>query len=330
MIHKPGDLPRYTVKQPSEGRRINFLQFYIAEKYLPDRWSGNFLLLGGKFMTSIMIQGTTSSAGKSLMCTGLCRIFKEDGYSIFPFKSQNMSTKFFMTESGEKIAVAQALQAKAAGLTPHPDMNPILLIPNSDNGSMVVINGKETKSMAAREYFEHRNTLKEMIVEKYREVHSKNDIVVIEGAGSPAEINLKDNDIVNMGMAEIADAPVLIVTDINRGGAFAALYGTVMLLEPHERARVKGLIINKFRGDKTLLESGVKMIEDLLNIPVVGVIPYIHLELVDEDSLVDDNKKCNSEIQSNEEEELELKRLASAIRENIDMEYIYKIMEIKK
>lgn len=175
-------------------------------------------------MSRIMIQGTTSSAGKSLMCTGLCRIFKEDGYKVFPFKSQNMSSKFYLTEKGEKIAVAQSLQARAAGLKPHPDMNPILLIPSSDEGSMVVINGKEDKHMKARDYFQYRPTLKKMIRDKYKEIESKNDIVVIEGAGSPAEINLKKNDIVNMGMAEIADAPVLLITDIDRGSFCCTLW----------------------------------------------------------------------------------------------------------
>lgn len=277
-------------------------------------------------MTNIMVQGTTSSAGKSLMCTGLCRIFKEDGYSVFPFKSQNMSSKYSMTKEGKKIAVAQALQAKAAGLDAHTDMNPILLIPNSDNGSMVVVNGEEVSSMNAQEYYNYRPNLKEMITKKYKEIESKNEIVVIEGAGSPAEINLSENDIVNMGMADIADAPVLLVTNIDRGGAFAALYGTVMLLEPHERARIKGLIINKFRGDKTLLDSGIKMIEELLNIPVVGVVPFVKLELVDEDSLIDGDKKCNTEAQSYEEEEYELNKLAALLRENLDMDHIYKVM----
>ena len=280
-------------------------------------------------MSNIMIQGTTSSAGKSLMCTGLCRIFKEDGYNVFPFKSQNMSSKFYLTSDGKKISTAQALQAMAAGLEPHTDMNPILLIPNSDNGSMVVLNGDEITTMAAREYFSRRNSLRDMIEQKYKDIESKSDIVVIEGAGSPAEINLKENDIVNMGMAKIADAPVLLVTDIDRGGAFAALYGTVMLLEPEERARIKGLIINKFRGDKTLLESGIKMIEDLLNIPVIGVIPYIKLELVDEDSLMDYDKRCNNEVQSREEIEFELKKLSKTIRENMDIDYIYNIMGVK-
>ena len=279
-------------------------------------------------MSSIMIQGTTSSAGKSLMCTGLCRIFKEDGYKVYPFKSQNMSSKFYITEEEKKISVAQALQARAAGLAPSHHMNPILLIPNSDSGSMVVVNGEETKSMGARDYFKYRPTLKKMIKEKYREIASQNDIVVIEGAGSPAEINLRKDDIVNMGMAEIADAPVLLVTDIDRGGSFAALYGTVMLLEPHERARIKGMIINKFRGDKSLLDPGIKMIEELLNIPVVGVIPYISLDLIDEDSLIDRNREPKAEGQSMEEEELELSKLSSSIRANMDMAYIYKIMGV--
>lgn len=280
-------------------------------------------------MARIMIQGTTSSAGKSLMCTGLCKIFKEDGYKVFPFKSQNMSSKFFLTEKGEKIAIAQALQAKASGLEPHPDMNPILLIPSSDEGSMVILNGKEDKNMKARDYFNYRPTLKKMIHDKYKEIESKNDIVVIEGAGSPAEINLKKNDIVNMGMAEIADAPVLLITDIDRGGAFAALYGTIMLLEPHERSRIKGMIINKFRGDKTLLESGIQMIENLVGIPVVGVIPYTYLNLVDEDSIIDEDKTCNNSDQSLEEEALELEKLGNLIRNNVDMDYVYRIMGIK-
>lgn len=277
-------------------------------------------------MPSIMIQGTTSSAGKSIMCTGLCRIFKEDGYDIYPFKSQNMSSKFYTTKDGKMMSTAQALQAIAAGIEPSPDMNPILLIPNSDNGSMVVLNGEEIKNMDARDYFSYRKNLREKIEQKYRSIESKMDIVVIEGAGSPAEINLKENDIVNMGMAKIADSPVLLVTDIDRGGAFAALYGTVMLLEPEERARIKGLIINKFRGDRTLLESGIKMIEELLNIPVIGVIPYIQLELVDEDSLADDNKRCNSSDQSQEEIEFELNKLTKTLRANMDIDYIYKII----
>lgn len=277
-------------------------------------------------MVNIMIQGTTSSAGKSLMCTGLCRIFKEEGYKVYPFKSQNMSSKYYTTTEGYKISTAQTLQAIAAGLKPHPNMNPILLIPKSDKGSMVVINGEDKEDMEAVEYFKYKNTLKPMILDIYKKIEKENDIVVIEGAGSPAEINLKQNDIVNMGMAEMADAPVLLVADIDRGGVFASLYGTVMLLEEHERKRIKGLIINKFRGDKTLLDPGIKMIEELLNIPVVGTIPFAHLELVDEDSLVDYDKECNSKPQSEEEMEKELNKLAIILRENMDMDYVYKIM----
>lgn len=280
-------------------------------------------------MSNIMIQGTTSSAGKSLMCTGLCRIFKEDGYKVYPFKSQNMSSKYYITKEGYKISTAQALQAMAAGLEPEPNMNPILLIPRSNIGSMVVIKGEEKEHMEAVEYFKFKNSLKPMILDTYKEVENKNDIVVIEGAGSPAEINLKENDIVNMGMAEMADAPVLLVADIDRGGVFASLYGTVMLLEPHERVRIKGLIINKFRGDKTLLDPGIKMIEEMLNIPVIGTIPFIPLELVDEDSLKDYEKQCNLHTQTVEEMEVELNKLSTVLRENLNIDYIYNIMDIE-
>lgn len=277
-------------------------------------------------MANIMIQGTTSSAGKSMMCTALCRIFKQDGYSVYPFKSQNMSSKYYLTEKGEKISTAQTLQAFAAGVKPSPDMNPILLVPKTDMGSMVVIKGKDLEHMEAREYFKYKNTLRPMIIDTYKGIEDKNDIVVIEGAGSPAEINLKQNDIVNMGMAEMADADVLLVADIDRGGVFASFYGTVMLLEPHERKRIKGLIINKFRGDKTLLDPGIKMIEDLLDIPVVGTIPFTHLELPDEDSLQDYKKECNEIYQSNSDMESELDRLADVVRENMDMDYVYKMI----
>lgn len=280
-------------------------------------------------MTNIMIQGTTSSAGKSLICTGLCKIFKEDGYRVYPFKSQNMSSIYYTTKEGYKMSTAQALQAMAAGVEPEVDMNPILLIPKSDKGSMVIIKGEEKEDMEAVKYFKFKDKLKSMIFDVYKGIESKSDIVVIEGAGSPAEINLRENDIVNMGMAEMADAPVLLVADIDRGGVFASIYGTVMLLELHERSRIKGLIINKFRGDKSLLDPGIKMIEDILNIPVIGTIPFIPLELVDEDSLIDYEKKCNTNPQTEEEMERELDKLSTILRENLDIEYIYKIMGIK-
>ena len=275
-------------------------------------------------MASIMIQGTTSSAGKSLFCTGLCRIFKKKGLKVVPFKSQNMSSVFFTTADGKKISSAQALQAKAAGIEPRPEMNPILLIPKTDVGSKVIILGEEKKEMKAREYFEYKKTCKPMILKTFQKLEKENDIVVIEGAGSPAEINLNQNDIVNMGMAEMADAPVLLIADIDRGGVFAQLYGTVMLLPEKDRKRIKGMIINKFRGDKSLLDPGIKMIEDLVKIPVIATIPYMHLELADEDSLIDDDKKCNTQAQSDAELEKELDKLAALIEENSDMDFIFK------
>ena len=281
-------------------------------------------------MASIMIQGTTSSAGKSLFCTGLCRIFKKKGLKVVPFKSQNMSSIFFTTADGKKISSAQALQARAAGIEPRPEMNPILLIPKTDVGSKVIILGEEKKEMKAREYFEYKKTCKPMILETFQKLEKENDIVVIEGAGSPAEINLNQNDIVNMGMAEMADAPVLLIADIDRGGVFAQLYGTVMLLPEKDRKRIKGMIINKFRGDKSLLDPGIKMIEDLVNIPVIATIPYMHLELADEDSLIDDNKKCNTQAQSDAELEKELDKLAALIEENSDMDFICKTVGIKR
>lgn len=276
-----------------------------------------------------MIQGTTSSAGKSLFCTGLCRIFKKKGLKVAPFKSQNMSSIFFTTADGKKISSAQALQARAAGIEPRPEMNPILLIPKTDVGSKVIILGEEKKEMKAKEYFEYKKTCKPMILKTFQKLEKENDIVVIEGAGSPAEINLNQNDIVNMGMAEMADAPVLLIADIDRGGVFAQLYGTVMLLPEKDRKRIKGMIINKFRGDKSLLDPGIKMIEDLVKIPVIATIPYMHLELADEDSLIDDDKKCNTQAQSDAELEKELDKLAALIEENSDMDFIFKTVFIK-
>lgn len=286
--------------------------------------------LCSKLMASIMIQGTTSSAGKSLFCTGLCRIFKKKGLKVVPFKSQNMSSVFFTTADGKKISSAQALQARAAGIEPRPEMNPILLIPKTDVGSKVIILGEEKKEMKAREYFEYKKTCKPMILKTFQKLEKENDIVVIEGAGSPAEINLNQNDIVNMGMAEMADAPVLLIADIDRGGVFAQLYGTVMLLPEKDRKRIKGMIVNKFRGDKSLLDPGIKMIEDLVKIPVIATIPYMHLELADEDSLIDDDKKCNTQAQSDAELEKELDKLAALIEENSDMDFICKTVGIKR
>ncbi len=232
-----------------------------------------------------MVQGTTSNAGKSLTVAALCRIFKQDGLRAAPFKSQNMALNSFITADGAEMGRAQVMQAEAAGIAPDVRMNPILLKPTSDCGSQVIVNGKARGTMSAKDYYAHKKQLIPDILQAYRSLAEAYDVIVIEGAGSPAEINLRDNDIVNMGMAEMADAPVLLVGDIDRGGVFASLYGTVELLEPHERARIKGLIVNKFRGDVDILKPGLELMEQRLHIPFVGVVPYLHLDLDDEDSL---------------------------------------------
>ncbi len=234
---------------------------------------------------AIMIQGTMSNAGKSLLAAGLCRIFKQDGYKVAPFKSQNMALNSFITEEGLEMGRAQVMQAEAAGITPSVLMNPILLKPTNDVGSQVIVNGEVLGNMSAREYFAYKHKLIPDIRKAYDTLDKEYDILVIEGAGSPAEINLKQEDLVNMGMARMAKAPVLLVGDIDRGGVFAQLVGTVMLLEEDERELVKGLIINKFRGDKTILDPGVKMLEEKCGIPVVGVAPFLHIQVEDEDSL---------------------------------------------
>lgn len=235
----------------------------------------------------IMVQGTMSNAGKSLIAAGLCRIFKQDGYSVAPFKSQNMALNSFITEEGLEMGRAQVMQAEAAGIKPDVCMNPILLKPTNDTGSQVIVNGEVLGNMSAWEYFAYKKKLIPEVMKAYESLASRYDIIVIEGAGSPAEINLKREDIVNMGLAKAAHAPVLLVGDIDRGGVFAQLYGTVELVEPDERAMIKGLIINKFRGDKTILDPGVTMLEEKTGIPVVGVAPYMNIEVEDEDSLTE-------------------------------------------
>lgn len=235
----------------------------------------------------LMVQGTMSNAGKSMLVAGLCRIFHQDGYRVAPFKSQNMALNSFITKEGLEMGRAQVMQAEAAGIEPLVCMNPILLKPTDDMGSQVIVNGTPLGNMSAREYFAYKTKLIPDIKKAFQKLEQAADIIVIEGAGSPAEINLKQNDIVNMGMAELVDAPVLLVGDIDRGGVFAQLIGTLMLLEAEEKKRVKGLIINKFRGDQTILDSGVRMLEEKGGIPVRGIIPYMNIKLEDEDSLTD-------------------------------------------
>lgn len=235
----------------------------------------------------IMVQGTMSNAGKSLLVAGLCRIFKQDGYRVAPFKSQNMALNSFITSEGLEMGRAQVMQAEAAGMTPMVCMNPILLKPTNHTGSQVIVNGEVLGNMSARDYFAFKKQLVPDIKKAFKKLEEYVDIIVIEGAGSPAEINLKQNDIVNMGMAEMVDAPVLLVGDIDRGGVFAQLLGTLMLLEEKEKKRVKGLVINKFRGDKSILDPGIEMLEEKGDVPVVGVVPYMELSLEDEDSLTE-------------------------------------------
>ena len=234
---------------------------------------------------NIMIQGTMSNAGKSLIAAGLCRIFHQEGYRVAPFKSQNMALNSFITADGKEMGRAQVVQAEAAEKQPDVRMNPILLKPTTDVGSQVIVNGQVQGNMRAMEYYRRKREFIPAVLEAYHSLEAENDIIVIEGAGSPAEINLKDTDIVNMGLAQLVDAPVLLVGDIDRGGVFAQLYGTIALLEPEEQRRVKGTIVNKFRGDRAILQPGIDILERICGVPVAGVVPYTQLDIDDEDSL---------------------------------------------
>lgn len=235
----------------------------------------------------IMVQGTMSNSGKSFVAAGLCRIFRQDGYKVAPFKAQNMALNSFVTEEGLEMGRAQVVQAEAAGIRPTVAMNPILLKPNSNMGSQVIVEGEILGNYSAAEYYKLKKELVPVVEKSLKELSDQYDVIVIEGAGSPAEINLKEFDIVNMGMAKMAGAPVILVGDIDRGGVFASLYGTVKLLDEEEQAIIKGIVINKFRGDVELLNPGLKMIEEKVGIPVIGVIPMEEIDIEEEDSLAD-------------------------------------------
>ena len=234
---------------------------------------------------TIMIQGTASNAGKSLLAAGLCRVFRQDGWKVAPFKSQNMALNSFITADGFEMGRAQVVQAYCAGVAPDVRMNPILLKPTNDTGSQVIVRGVPRGTMGAVEYFRYKKALIPDMMEAFHSLAGEYDVIVIEGAGSPAEINLKQDDFVNMGMAKLANAPVLLAGDIDRGGVFASLYGTVKLLEPEEQDRIKGLIINKFRGDVEILRPGLTTLEQLTGKPVLGVVPMLDVDIDDEDSL---------------------------------------------
>lgn len=234
---------------------------------------------------AIMIQGTMSNAGKSFLAAALLRIFRQDGYRCAPFKSQNMALNSYITREGLEIGRAQAMQAEAARVEPSVYMNPILLKPTTDMGSQVIVNGEVFRDMEAADYYQHKAALLPYVMEAYRTLERQYDIIVIEGAGSPVELNLKRDDFVNMGMAKLVKAPVLLVGDIDRGGIFAQLLGTLSLLEKDELALVKGLLVNKFRGDLSLFADGVRILEERGGKPVAGVVPCIRCDIDEEDSL---------------------------------------------
>ena len=236
---------------------------------------------------AIMLQGTMSNVGKSFLTAALCRIFMRNGYSVAPFKSQNMALNSFITADGCEIGRAQALQAQAAGIEPSALMNPVLLKPTTNTGSQVIVNGRVRGNMRAKDYFRRKKELIPDIMKAYDTLAARHDIIVIEGAGSPVELNLKADDIVNMGLAKLVRSPVLLIGDIDRGGVFAQLIGTLNLLEPDERDMVKALIVNRFRGDISLFDDGIKLLTEKSGKPTAGVVPYTDCDLEDEDSLSD-------------------------------------------
>ncbi len=236
---------------------------------------------------SVMLQGCASSVGKSLLTAALCRIIRQDGYTVAPFKSQNMALNSYITLQGHEMGRAQVVQAEAAGIEPDVLMNPILLKPTSEKKSQIIVNGKVFANCDFKEYHAMKAELKPLVQSAYDKLAKEYEYIILEGAGSPAEINLKDNDIVNMGMAEMSDSPVILIGDIDNGGVFAFLAGTLLLMPPEHRARVKAVVINKFRGDVEILKPGLKQLEDIIGIKVLGVVPYMDIDIEDEDSVTD-------------------------------------------
>ncbi|HEY6755792.1 MAG TPA: cobyric acid synthase [Nitrososphaera sp.] len=274
----------------------------------------------------IMVQGTTSGAGKSTIAIGLCRLFSDLGYNVAPFKAQNMSSNFFTTSTGSKMALVQAIQAVAARKEPDPRMNPILLKPLGEYRSTVFLNGRFYSEMYAKEYYE-KFVLQQgftMVLKALGSLRSENDIIVIEGAGSPSEINIAKYDIANMLLAQEVGAPVIIVADIERGGCFASIVGTTQLLKPAHRRMVKGFVINKFRGDITLLTPAIKEVQKMTMKRILGIIPTIEFNLPEEDSLVGSVKGKSDVPRDSWNWQIDL--IAKAIKESIDMERISKVV----
>ena len=274
---------------------------------------------------TIMVVGTASSVGKSLLTAAFCRIFRRRGWSVAPFKSQNMSLYSFVTPEGDEMARAQAVQAEAAGIPPSVLMNPILLKPSSDRRSRVFVRGRAEAELAAPDYYAVKDRWRPVVLESFHTLAERHQAVIIEGAGSPAEINLLEGDFVNLGLAAEIGAPALLVGDIERGGVFAALYGTVQLLPPRERAMIKGLAINKFRGEPAVLEPGLRRLEELLGLPVLGVIPYERFALEEEDSL-SDHPPGNDPPLTFDQKEREYERLADLVEASLPFEKILGIM----
>ena len=249
-------------------------------------------MVSARLRGTLMVQGTTSDAGKTTLVAGLARVLKRRGVSVVPFKPQNMALNSAVTADGGEIGRAQALQAQAAGLAPHTDMNPVLIKPSSDTGAQIIIHGKVRTDMDARAYHGYKPRAMAAVLESYERLRAQYDVVLVEGAGSPAEINLRDRDIANMGFAEAVDCPVVLVADIDRGGVFAHLTGTLACLSTSEQARTRGFIINRFRGDKTLLDPGLDWLEDKTAKPVFGVVPYLHgLHLDAEDAIKQEQRE---------------------------------------
>jgi adenosylcobyric acid synthase len=272
---------------------------------------------------SIMIQGTSSGVGKTILSLALCRIFKQDGYIVSPFKAQNITRNTYFID-GEEIAASQCLQALASGSKPSSDMNPIIIKPASEKQSPdIILKGKHFDKITAENQNEVKKKLHSEIMKSYSHLSGQNDIIVIEGAGSPVELNLNKEEMVNMGMAKFAKAPVILVSDIDRGGVFASLYGTLALMSESEKAHVKACIVNRFSGEVTHFAEGIKILEEIISLPVSGVIPHISINLPEEDSLP--IADAPSDIMTKFEDQYD--NIAGIVRESLNMDLIYEILD---